>query len=244
MIRRPGLASCLLVTFLWSMTPSTAQAAGRELGSDGQFIISGNRLVTIVGYESAKTSTTTNGVTSSQTNTQWTVAASALGPFGVAFFFTIPRLGADYVVASHVTVGLDLLAWTTVSRGRDVTIGSTTNSQNSAKASLLGAAPRVGYVLSFTDSVAFWPRLGVSFAQVFVGGSDTTVNQFAVEVEPLFALSPAPHFSITLGPVFDIPITGTQSGSATNPLTGATTTTSTDAAQFYGGLTLGLLGWF
>jgi hypothetical protein len=243
MNRQPHQAFACLVLFLFMTAPSTLHAAGRELGSEGEFIISGNRLVNIISFESAKTSTTTNGMATSQTTNQWTLAASAIGPFGTTFF-TIPRLGADYVVGSHVTVGLDLLAWTTLSRGIDRTFGSTTNSQNLVKVSLLGAAPRVGYVLSFTDSIAFWPRLGVSFAESFVGGSDTTVNQFAIDVEPLFALSPAPHFSITLGPVFDIPITGTQSTSATNPLTGATTTTSTDAAQFYGGLTLGLLGWF
>ena len=62
------------------------------------------------------------------------------------------------------------------------------------------------------------------------------MSQLALDLEPLFVITPVTHFGVTIGPVFDIPVTG--SASTTTSDRNGRVTTSHDSAQFYGGLTL------
>jgi hypothetical protein len=236
---RTRFVFALAAVFSTVFAARNAAADDEPMGQRGQFVVEGNRLFTLLGYESFKTSNTTGNVTTSTTNSQVTFGITGTGAGTV---FSIPRMGADFFVIDHLTVGGDLLFWTTLSKSTDDTIGGTTRSTNNPKQTLFGLAPRAGWYFGFNDNIGFWPRAGFSFFEAWVGGSDNSTTQWAIDVEPLFVLSPARHFAFSAGPVVGIPLTGSASTTLRNgPVQ---TTVSNDTTQFYVGLTAGLLGWF
>jgi len=128
-------------------------------------------------------------------------------------------------------------------------------STDQGKATYFVLAPRVGYILPLTDMISFWPRGGISFNLVHVGFPDEVRNNvttssslnttlWAIDLEPIFVLSPVEHFGIYAGPVIDIPLTGNQKQSATVTPPGQTTEINRDYSSFHFGITAGLLGWF
>ena len=218
-----------------ALTAREASAAGtNDLGTSGQLIIGGNRLVTVLGYESSSQSE--NGTSNSSNQLAFGVSGSS----GSLTAFTIPRFGLDYAFMDHWTLGGDVLLWTTLSRGTNTTApNGVSMSGNSPKETLFGLAPRIGYVLPISDQLSFWPRAGFSFAETNIGGGDTTVSQWAIDLEPLLVFSPAQHFGLTVGPVVDIPLTGSFTETTQNGMSQSVTN-----ANFYVGLTAGMIGYF
>ena len=79
-----------------------------------------------------------------------------------AYVYQTPRLALDYELASHITLGAAL----------GLFLGSSSQSGAGGSSSARGpgsgctpVAPRVGYMWSFSDQWAFWPRAGLSFYQ-------------------------------------------------------------------------------
>ena len=101
-----GLAAAVL------FVPSTAEAAGEANGfaSETQLILSANRLVPIVSFNSTKVTDTNNGRTSKVTDTG-TATSILFGAdiAGGAHAQSLPRVGVDVsIAATHITVGGDL----------------------------------------------------------------------------------------------------------------------------------------
>jgi hypothetical protein len=257
MVRRlTAVAASVGVLFSGSL----AQAQGRpDFGKQGEFIISADRLVPVFGYTSSRqdlpsgpNTKTTQFCNDSSISLLWGSTSEACT---AEQFFTVPRLGFDYTVIPQLTVGGDLVIFFTLggNNGRDSTTNGT---QTTVKGDnpgtwMIGVAPRVGYILPLTDLFAFWPRGGVSFyttsSKVTVTNNPqttqtTSVNQFALDLDPQFVITPVPHFGFTIGLTVDIPITGGRSLEQDSP--GTTVTTSNWSGVFYLGVTGGLLGYF
>ncbi len=168
-------------------------------------------------------------------------------------FFTVPRVGFDYVLFPNVTIGGDLVVFFTLggNSSTDTTPNggaTTSNSVGNPSSLVLGLAPRGGYILRLTDLVSLWLRGGFSYyvanAKTTVGADTvtTSTNQFALDLDPQFVVTPIPHLGVTLGLTADIPIAGGHSSETdTN---GMSVTNSASSSILFFGLTAGLIGYF
>jgi hypothetical protein len=257
MMRRLMAVAASVGVFL---TASLAQAQGHpDFGKQGEFIISADRLVPLFAYTHVSQDQFTGGntkITSFYNESSLSILWGSSGNSGLAggdTFFTVPRVGFDYTVIPSLTVGGDLVVWFTLggSNGTDTTTnGNTITNKNDNPGGLLfGVAPRVGYILPLTDLFAIWLRGGVSF---YVANSKVTnnpnlttsnsINQFALDLDPQFVITPVPHFGFTIGLTADIPITGGHSTERDTP--GGSTTQSAWSSIFFLGVTGGILGYF
>jgi hypothetical protein len=241
---------------LLAATSASAQEA-KGLGQQGQFIISADRLAPLFTYSNNKTTdTTTNPNTSTSTTTTAIGIFPSLNDIGFnGNFYNIPRVGFDYVVIPHLTVGGDIAFATQLGSSTTESQGSGSVSNDGAKATYFSIAPRVGYILPLTDMIAFWPRGGLGFHLIHSSSPDrgnanqtitnsSNLTLWAIDLEPLFVLSPVEHFGFFAGPVIDIPLTGSSKTDTTTTPPGTTVTRTLDYSSFHFGITAGLLGWF
>jgi hypothetical protein len=165
---------------------------------------------------------------------QKNTSISLFGGIGSASsFYDVPRLAFDYVATDGLTIGGAVFAWFTLSATASSGGGP---SRDTSKLTLLGVAPRIGYLLPLSSSVWFWPRAGVTYVVLTSSpptGSSSSLSQFAANAEAMFVFSPVEHVGITLGPAVDVPITGSFSGGGPS-----------DVSQFRVGVTVGLDVWF
>lgn len=143
----------------------------------------------------------------------------------------IPRLGFDYLVIDHLSIG-GAFGFSTTETDVDTTllagfIGIEDNTKTFA------LAPRVGYLHMFGRVAGIWPRGGFSYESTSVrNGADMT--DLALNLECNFPIVLAPHFGILLGLTYDQTLTG-----EIDPPIGA------DIDMSYRSLSLqfGLFGW-
>ena len=230
----------------------SARAEGEDkyrFGSPG-VIISADRLLPLVSYESVKT---TQADGSSDTQSRLSIALLNNGPFGVfGTFYNLPRVGFDWVPVQNVTIGgsawlyAQLLATDSLSPAT----GGSKPSTDQPKVTYWGVAPRIGYIIPISKLVSLWPRAGVEYHHVSSssGGSSVSpsVTQFALGAEALVVISTWSHFGFTVGPTVDVPITGesTSTASTGTGTSGAAASTSVDSAMFQIGASAGFLGHF
>ncbi len=215
------------------LTSSIARADTAGLAAPGTFVLSVDRLVPIFAYSNL----------SSGGSSQKISSISILGsPLGfVQSMYNVPRVGFDFRGPGGSTFGGDVYLFLTAS----ASVSSAGSSRDQDKLTVFGIAPRAGYLVPLSQSVYFWPRAGVSFNLFNISppppptgsANSTTQQQFGVDLEGMFVVSPVEHVGIIFGPVFDIPISGSvSSGSGPN--------SSQDVSQFHFGLTAGLSVWF
>jgi hypothetical protein len=261
---------------MWTASSASAQVPAGDFGQRGQFIVSADRLFPLFSYThfsqdafapGAGNTKQTNFANQTSISLLWGSASGpALGPAGSAIpsasaiqtFFTVPRVGVDYVLAHHVTVGGDAAIYFTLggNAGADTTnnAGVTTTSSNGTPSVLVfGLAPRGGYILTLNDMFSLWLRGGFSYfisslkntagpanAQIT---TTFTTNQFALDLDPQLVITPFPHVGFTAGVTADIPLAGGVAQDTT-PAGGATTTVSAFSSVLYFGITGGMLVYF
>jgi hypothetical protein len=239
-----------------------AKATG-DFGEQGQFIISADRLFQLFAYDNVTQNDLVPGglpntVKSQTTTTNQSNISLLYGGTGsnIEPFFTVPRVGFDYVVVPNVTIGGDIVAvfslGGSVKHETDFNDGSNmTNSTNSPSFTGFGIAPRGGYVLGLSDMFSLWLRGGVSYyvaSQKTTAGNNNnitvteTVNQFAIDLEPQIVFHIIPHVGFTGGIYADIPVTGGHSADYNNGNTQQSI--SAWSSIFYLGADLGMLAYF
>jgi hypothetical protein len=226
---------------LAAAAPAYAQSAApaTALGDRGQLFITAERVVPIFAYSKD----TSSGNQFSQSNTVSSISLLSYGvPSNIAY--TVPRIGIDYALAPHITLGGAVAAFFDLSSSTTTTVGGMSMTDDNAKISGFLFTPRVGYLTALGPKLALWPRGGFSYYTESVsnppnGGMMTSngFHQFAIDLEANFLFAIAPHFMITLGPVIDIPVSGSTS------FTNGNMTTSIDYSQFHFGITGGIGGY-
>jgi opacity protein-like surface antigen len=185
---------------------------------------------------------------SDDSSTRLTLLGSGLRGEPAAF----PRLGADYFIIEHVSVGGSL---SYASRSDDSDIQTQagplagTSSQKQSD-SILSFSVRGGYGLMFSDLLGVWGRGGVTYTSVSTesdttnGGNSSSVDLdaslFALSLDAELVLSPMPHVAFTVGPQLDVPL----SGSAEVRNTDLTTNIDGDVSILTFGVSAGLAVWF
>ena len=255
-----------------------AQSSGGSFGSQGQFIISADRLMPVLGYSRAS-STEPQTPPAGETKVTDTEDSSSLGFFWggtpafngavpggipgapgsipVTNFYTVPRVGFDYVLLPNITVGGDLILFFTLGGSNSNEVynnggGTTTTTHNEPTNTTFGIAPRAGYIMHLSDLFSLWLRGGFSFytltwkQQFTVMTTTTTIsanyNQFALDLDPQLVITPFPHFGFTVGLTGDIPLAGGHS--FTTNTAGTTSSISAGSSLMFIGVTSGLVGWF
>jgi len=258
-------------SIVFGASVASAQQRSGDFGQPGQFIIEGNRLFQLIAFDdvSQQIPGAGGGEVSKVTNTtQSTTVALLYGSNGNTtgvydkttsdLFYTVPRVGFDYVLLPNVTIGTDLVVLFTLgghnTTETDYTNGSnttTTNPNNGVTG--FGITPRGGYILQLADMWSLWLRGGFSYyvatttlptvsAAGVTSTNNVTVDEFGIDLEPQMVFTPVPHVSFTAGITADIPIAG---GISAHNTTGDTSTTSSaNSSIFYLGLDLGMLVHF
>ena len=268
---RAMVASGVLALGLFAATEARAQKATAlgDFGDQGQFIVGADRLVPVLGYESNKVTINNNGTTISVSDSQSYVSFfgsnnrfNAANPGAAGniptgpLFYNVPRLGLDYVVVPHVTVGGNIMALFSFGgthEAKTVT-GSMTQTTSVDEPNYVGFgfAPRGGYILNINDWLSFWPRGGFSFWTISAkrtaqaGNQQVTIsdswNVWAINLEGQLVIHPIPHFGFTVGAVVDIPLTG--SAKEEQDQGNMQTIQNADFTEWHVGVVAGLLGYF
>jgi hypothetical protein len=225
---------------------ASAEAPTRSL-ADSRVIIDADRLMPLLTYESV---TLTNPNNSNQSVSVNAVSTGLLTNGAQLTFYSLPRLGFDVVAGSNFTVGASAWVYTNLSESATLKLQNTSTSQDVPKTTYWGVAPRLGYLLPLTDTIALWPRAGVEYHKE--NSSTVTTNgvtsggaqlyQFAIDLDGTLVFTPVEHFGITATVYGAIPVVGGESGlivGGTTVGTGA----SFDAAQLAIGGTIGMLGY-
>lgn len=250
-------------------TAAQAQDKG-TFGEQGQLIIGADRLFPLFSF-------TTNQYTNSNVNPNQstTITGTSLSFFwgtnsvsgatnapGVAAggnpnFYSVPRVGADYTIIPHLTIGGELIAFFTLGGNTSTSQGNVSNSVGSPGANTFGIAPRVGYIIGMNDTISFWLRGGFSYylaneslndagcTQGSTGNDSEQLWTIGLDLDPQLVISPVNHLAFTVGPALDWGFVGNASSTAQNTpqcKSQTTTTLNYDAVNF--SITGGLLGWF
>lgn len=251
-----GITAALLAG--WSTEASAQEANG--FGRRGQLIISADRLLPLFNFTSG--TVTADGPNDSSVETTSSGSSIALlwgnssSDVPAAYkVHNVPRIGVDFTVIDRLTVGGSIAVAFGLGGSQKVTTkGNNTTVEQEADApstTVIGFAPRVGYILPLGNMFAFWPRLGfgVYSAHTSQSTSDNNDNSvsststlFSLDIDPQFTLVPFEHFFFQAGPLLNIPLTGSQSRTEVRGST--TTETSNSLTVWNFGLTAALGGWF
>jgi len=240
-----------------------AQVKG-ELGEQGTFIISADRLMPLLSFDDESQDVLIPGGLPNGTNseTQTNTATNLSFLYGspanpVEEFYTFPRIGFDYVIVPNVTIGGNLIAVFSLGGSQtqetDFANGTTQKTSTSnPTVTGFGVAPRAGYILPLNGMFSLWLRGGLSY---FLGTVKTSnvngnlnetetdsVNQLALDLEPQLVFTPFPHIGFTAGLDVDIPLTGGHGVEDDN--NGTSASISGHSSIFYLGGVLGMLTHF
>jgi hypothetical protein len=179
------------------------QASSAPFGGAGQLILSVPRLLPVVAVNSWN-------VRSPAANDVPTGTWVSFGnhPSGLDVY-DLPRLGFDAFALSHLTLGVELAGYATL--GASASLGN-------PYVSILGAAPRVGYVAPISHVVSVWLRVGVAYYLLAERGVDAngaagvpwsfTWKQLEADVEAHLVVVAFPHMAVTVGVVAELPLAG------------------------------------
>jgi hypothetical protein len=197
-----------------------ALASAQELGNKGDVVFSAERMMGIVG---TKRSVETN---LGDLNNDWTSISFGWRATPETSPFDVPRLGFDYLVIDHLSLG-GSLGYLSL------------DPDDGGELSAFIFAPRIGYLYSFGRVVGIWPRGGFSYHTLSVeGGGRFEERGFALNLECPFTFSPASHFAFHVGPTFDIDMFGSRTVHPGN------VEVKGDLTYRAFGVNAGLLGWF
>jgi hypothetical protein len=234
-------------------TEASAQEAN-GLGEKGELIITADRLMPIFSFTSQTVTVTTAGQETKTTDSGSSIALLfGREPSLTINPHTIPRLALDYSVINHLTVGGSFVLGVGLGGSHSVEAGNTTQKNDAAKITVVGFAPRVGYVIPLGHTFGFWPRLGLAFYSLSAkdedianNGTKTTTTAsdslWSLDLDPQFVWVPLQHFFAHFGPLMNIPITGSRSVEVAQG--GTTQETKNDLSIFHFGISAGLGGWF
>lgn len=196
---RYSLIAGLASTLALATTPALAQ----EFGKSGDVSFAADRLMGVYF--------------ASEGDFDFTVLGIGSGPMGFAHPYTTGRLGIDFFVIDQLSLGGSLAI--VHFNGEDDGPGD-----NDATGFLI--APRVGYVINFTDSFGFWPRGGFTFRNGDDDGFFFFDDEFALTLEAIFFATPGDAWGFNFGPTLDVGLAGDD-----------------DEGLVFGLLTGGVFGW-
>jgi hypothetical protein len=210
------------------------------MGTEGSLTISADRLFGVL-ISSTYSETSQGNATVENTSRSTDIniinpAASGAGP----------RVGIDYTVIPKLTIGVAVGIGFGSSSNKTKVGGQETSTDGPSSTTIL-FAPRVGYMIDFSDQLGLWPRAGITLVRKSDkttggqgGDTTTTFQQIGATVDVPLVIAPADHFAFTVGPFVDFPLTSSYKTEA-----GGQTVEPDKAPKITNfGLAVGMLGSF
>jgi len=223
----------LQCAFATSALLVSSSAFAQTFGEKGQVAISAERLFGFT-YDSA--TVTQNGQDNTNKVTHFSLLSSPVtinaGP-GVWAGYGSPRVAGDYFVIDRLSVGA-ALGYAHWSLSTQAALG---NTETTTSGDSFTFAPRVGYFLTFTDKIGFWPRGGFTYRTF--SAADASGHDLAFTLEAPFAFTLIPNVVFWGGPALDLGLTGSQSIQQAN---GTKTSVDFNATEI--GIQTGLVVYF
>lgn len=222
-----ALGVLVIMTFLTVSEHTWAQAEPKpppRFGARRQLVVTADRLVPLLGYTSQSVTATDGDTTTKTTDSGISLAFLVGREPGFGAMHTVPRVAFDFTFMDRLTIGTSF----TLAFGIDGTHteerrprqGPATVRENTIPgATLLGFGPRVGYVLTLHENLAFWPRAGIAFYSLEsqreqtsnVGVTSTasvTDTAFSLDLDPQLVWTPLAHVLVHAGPLANLPLSG------------------------------------
>jgi hypothetical protein len=219
---------CLVVaTFA---VPAAAWADAPRFGGAGQLAITDDQPLGAAVGATGLITPTPPGSNSTASFEYATVSDN--GGSGTSF---VVAPAADYFVISGLSLGANVIF--------GVLSPAHGNTGSGVSETLFGIAPRVGYALALTDTIAFWPKVYFGYLTLSVSSSggngvanpSSGENATAIGIFAPFMFQPAPHFLLGIGPNFSTQLSNNQTS-------GGTSTPQPKVTQVGVQATIG--GWF
>ena len=185
--RRAPLSLLAVVALGLAWSAMSQRAHAQELTTEGNLVFGAERLFGF--YLDKRNREPANNV---DVDFDQTVVGVGWGLVPGAGVLNMPRLGIDYFLNEHLTLG--------------GSFGLASVAIEDADALGVLFAARVGYALRLTHGIAFWPRGGLTFATVNGDLGDASI--FAFTLEGMFSFAPTSGWSFLVGPLLDLGFTG------------------------------------
>jgi hypothetical protein len=256
---RLRIAPSLLASaaILVSATGAHAEGDG-PFGAHRQLMISADRLMPVFGY-TAQTVTANDGDTKTVTTDSGVSAAFLVGREPtLGLIHTIPRVAVDYTPIPRLTIGTAFvvafgIGGTHLEERTPKNEPATKHETSNPGSTILGFAPRVGYIFPVGKKLAFWPRGGLAFysvsskraAESELGVTSTatvTDTTFSLDLDPQLVWTPIPNVLVLVGPVANLPLSGSHDTAFAQG--SIDKDRSDDLTVFHLGLEAGLGFWF
>lgn len=208
-------------------------AWAQTFGEKGTIAISAERLF---GFTYDSGTTTQNGQDRSDHVTGLSLLSSPVSTsLGNAVWggYGSPRVAGDYFLIDKLSLGA-AIGYAHWSLNHQEALG---NTETSTSGDSFTFAPRVGYLINFTDVIGFWPRAGFTYRTFSF--EQASGHDLALTLEAPFTFAPIPHVVFWAGPTLDLGLSGSQSFENMN---GTKTSIDFNATGF--GLQTALLVYF
>jgi hypothetical protein len=234
------------------------EAGPPRFGDRGQLILSADRLLPLASYTRQSVTATQGDTTTTVTDSGTSIALFVGHEPSLGAVHTFPRLAIDFTVLNHLTLGTSVvfafgLGGAHVEERAGSGAPRTTRETESPRSTLVGFAPRLGYVVQLGSSFALWPRAGFGFYsmsskteeasnQGVTSTSRVTDTVFSLDLDPQLVWLPLPHVLVYAGPLLNVPLNGSHETSFSQA--SDTKTRSDDLSVLHVGLSAGLGAWF
>lgn len=236
--RSAALFSAAAVLAVSSSAFALTTPAG--MGTEGSLTVSADRLFGVLISSVYEESTQGNVKVE---NTSRSTDINIINP--AASGYAGPRVGIDYTVIPKLTIGAAVGIGFGSSKTTSKAGGTETTNDGPSTTTIL-FAPRVGYMIDFSDQLGLWPRAGITLLRQSSttkgqnGDVKNTFQQIGATIDVPLVIAPADHFAFTAGPFVDFPLTSSQKTEA-----GGTTVEPDNAPKVTNfGLAFGMLGSF
>lgn len=229
-----------------TVAPAAAQAGAQAgPGAVGTFVLSVDRVFGLLW--SQQTTDLGNNSESTDSNLSLSLVGQA-GPMTTATsVYNAPRLNLDYLVTDAISVGAGVGFAHTTQETENKTGGTTVTDDGPSYTGFV-FAPRAGYVHPLTDTLAIWPRGGLTYLHVGSDGNgqnanvETSLDLFGVTLDGLLLIMPAPSIAFTVGMSIEASLTGSRESTGTAG--GVQISNDNDVSAIELGLQAGLAAWF
>lgn len=215
--------------------PAVARAAGPAFGGAGQLVISDDQPLGGGAFGGAGSGAVVPAPPGSTTTASFQFATVSKNGGSGTEFSVAPA--ADYFVIPNLSVGGNILF--------GVFNPAQAGSGPSTTATLFGIAPRVGYNISITDMISFWPKAYFAYTtfNASAGGGSSGGNATAIGLFAPIVFVPVPHFFLGIGPNFSMQLSSNSTFSGSSGGVSASGSTSNPTVTQVGvQATIG--GWF
>jgi hypothetical protein len=161
----------------------------------------------------------------------------ALTPIGFQYYTLTNNNGSGTIFS--IAPAADFFVIDNLSIGGQVLLGFGSYSPpapaQGASTTLWGIAPQVGYNLSLTDSISFWPKLFLAFAGSSTSNNGGSTNSGTLGIFAPFLFHIATHFYAGIGPDFSTEIFANQTNAGGQNVPNPTKVTTFGAMGTFGG---------